>query len=279
MKNPKNPDPLLAWPSLGDQEPCCVPEPKLDIENLTLRYGQQVAFEKVNLTVNRGCVTAIVGPSGCGKSSFLQSLNRLTDLLPQCLVQGRILLDGRDIFEPDTDVVALRRKVGMIFQKPNPFPFSIRKNLTFPLRQHGIRDRRELDRVVEGGLRDVGLWDEVSHRLDQPALNLSGGQQQRLCIARALVLKPEILLYDEPCSALDPMSSAVVEALIDRLRGRFTQIVVTHNLAQARRLADYLAVFWAGEQGGFLVESGTCADIFEAPSQTLTQQYIQGHQG
>ena len=279
MNESRNNEPILAWKSLGDQEPCCVPVPGLEIENLSLRYGSQAAFENVNLAVNRGCVTVIVGPSGCGKSSFLQSLNRLTDLIPNCTVSGRVLLEKEDVYQSSTDVVALRRRVGMIFQKPNPFPFSIRKNLTFPLRQHGIRDRGELDRIVEKGLRDVGLWEEVHHRLDLSALNLSGGQQQRLCIARALVLKPEILLYDEPCSALDPISSAVVEDLINRLRGRFTQIVVTHNLAQARRLADYLAVFWAGEKGGFLAESGTCSDIFESPQQALTQQYIQGRRG
>ena len=225
-------------------------EPFLWTERLTLRYGDKTALEDVSLSVVRGRITALIGPSGCGKTSFLNCLNRLTDLIPGCRVTGRVRIGGLDVFDPKTDVLTLRRRVGMIFQKPNPFPFSIRRNLEFPLREHGVRDRRRLEEKIETALRDVGLWDEVKDRLDRPALALSGGQQQRLCLARALVLGPEALLLDEPCSALDPISSGVVEDLIARLRDQFTLLVVTHNLAQARRIADYAALFWVQDGAG-----------------------------
>jgi phosphate transport system ATP-binding protein len=253
--------------------------PFLWTENLTLRYGNKPALVDVSLPVARGAITALIGPSGCGKTSFLCCLNRLTDLIAGCAVRGRVRVGELDVLDPKTDVLTLRRRVGMIFQKPNPFPFSIRRNLEFPLREHGLRDRTQLGEVVETALRDVGLWDEVKDRLDGPAQALSGGQQQRLCLARALALGPEALLLDEPCSALDPISGGVVEDLIARLRGQFTLVVVTHNLAQARRIADHAALFWVQEGAGRLIEYGPIRQVFEAPRQRLTADYITGMRG
>ena len=257
----------------------CESMPFIEVERLSLHYGQKPAFHDVTLSINKGCITALVGPSGCGKTSFLTSLNRLTDLIPGCRVSGHIRLDGLDMLAPHTDVIRLRRRVGMIFQKPNPFPLSIWKNLEFPLREHGLRDRKQIAINIETVLRDVGLWDEVKDRLNSPALALSGGQQQRLCMARALVLSPEALLMDEPCSALDPLSSGVVEDLIVGLRGRYTVLIVTHNLAQARRIADYAALFWVQNGAGQLIEAGTAKQIFEKPRDPLTAAYVSGMRG
>ena len=254
-------------------------KPFIEVDQLSLHYGQKPAFHDVTLSINKGCITALVGPSGCGKTSFLTSLNRLTDLIPGCRVSGHIRLDGLDMLAPHTDVIRLRRRVGMIFQKPNPFPLSIRKNLEFPLREHGLRDRERIATTIETVLRDVGLWDEVKDRLNSPALALSGGQQQRLCIARALVLSPEMLLLDEPCSALDPLSSGVVEDLIVGLRNHYTILIVTHNLAQARRIADYAALFWVQNGAGQLIEAGTAKQIFEEPRDPLTAAYVSGMRG
>jgi len=259
--------------------PCCVPETVIRVEDLGIHYGGQAALDGVSLDIYRGCITALIGPSGCGKTSFLSALNRLTDLVANCRVTGRIHIDGADIRDPMTDVLALRRKVGMVFQKPTPFPFSIRRNLTLPLQEHGITNRAEIESISERVLRDVGLWEEVRDRLDAPALGLSGGQRQRLCIARALALDPEILLMDEPCSALDPIASGVVEELIARLRGRYTVVIVTHNLAQARRIANYAAFFWMRERAGSLVEFGQCRQVFEAPAHALTAAYVNGVKG
>lgn len=220
---------------------------------------------------------ALIGPSGCGKTSFLTCLNRLIELTPNCKVSGRILLEDRDVLA--LDVIALRRQVGMLFQKPNPFPLSIMRNIEFPLREHGVRSRDEIDRIVEDVLRDVGLWDEVKDRLKAPALSLSGGQQQRLCLARALALKPKVFLMDEPCSALDPLSSEVVEDLLANLRGRYTVLVVTHNLAQAKRIADEVALFWLVDGAGQLIEFGSVAQIFASPQHTLTAAYVSGRRG
>ena len=186
-----------SWFPLEERPACCAPQPLIEVQQLSVHYGQKPAFRDVTVAINQGCITALIGPSGCGKTSFLSSLNRLTDLIPGCRVSGRICLDGLDVLPPDTDVIRLRRRIGMIFQKPNPFPLSIRKNLEFPLREHGFRDREQLARTIETGLRDVGLWDEVKDRLDSPALALSGGQQQRLCMARALVLSPDVLLIED----------------------------------------------------------------------------------
>lgn len=249
------------------------------VENLALRYHDKPAFEGVTLEIPRGRITALVGPSGCGKTSFLTCLNRLTDLIPGATMSGSMRLDDREISSGAIDLVAHRRRVGMIFQKPNPFPLTIRKNLEFPLREHGMRNQAEIDATIEKALRDVGLWDEVKDRQGAPALSLSGGQQQRLSIARALALKPEVLLLDEPCSALDPISSGVVEDLIRSLRPQYTQVIVTHNLAQARRIADHVAVFWLQNGCGRLIESGPVAQVFESPKDPLTVAYINGTRG
>ncbi|MDT8281895.1 MAG: phosphate ABC transporter ATP-binding protein [Gammaproteobacteria bacterium] len=259
--------------------PCCEPEPAIRVRNLSLYYSGQPALDNVTLDIYRGCITALIGPSGCGKTSFLSSLNRLTDLIANCTVTGDIEIEGEAIHSVSTDVQALRRRVGMIFQKPNPFPLSIRRNIQMPLREHGVKKPTQLETRMETALSDVGLWAEVKDRLDSPALALSGGQQQRLCIARALALQPEILLMDEPCSALDPLSSAVVEDLIQSLRGRYTVVIVTHNLAQARRIANYAGFFWAKERTGKLVEFGRCQQIFECPAHELTAAYVNGTRG
>jgi phosphate transport system ATP-binding protein len=258
---------------------CCVPMPHIQVENLAVSYHGKSVLEGVSLDINKGCITALIGPSGCGKTSFLSSLNRLTDLIPGSHVQGRIRIDGADVTDPRLDVLALRRKVGMIFQRPNPFPLSIRRNIEMPLREHGLRQRSDIEERVERALSDVGLWEEVRDRLDTSALALSGGQQQRLCIARALALEPSILLMDEPCSALDPIASAVVEELIHRLRNRYTVVIVTHNLAQARRVANYAAFFWMTERVGKLIEFGRCQSLFESPSHDLTAAYVTGISG
>jgi len=265
--------PLQAGP------PCCVPEPLIRVETLSVHYGRKPAFQNVTLTINRGCITALIGPSGCGKTSFLNCLNRLTDLIPGCRVRGRIMIGALDVCSAAIDVRALRQRVGMIFQKPNPFPLSIRKNLDLPLREYGVRNREQREEMGETVLQQVGLWDEVKDRLDAPALSLSGGQQQRLCIARAIALRPEVLLMDEPCTALDPISSGVVEELISRLRHEFTVLIVTHNLAQARRIADYAAMFWVKNGSGRLVEQGTAAAVFGAPVDAITAAYMTGGVG
>jgi len=259
--------------------PCCNPEAIISINNLSLHYGEKVALDNVSLDIYQGCITALIGPSGCGKTSFLSVLNRLTDLISGCLVSGQVRFNHHDLFDPALDLQHLRREVGMIFQKPVPFPLSIRRNIELPLREHGMQQQTELDKRVEQVLQDVGLWQEVKDRLDSPAQALSGGQQQRLCIARALVLKPKVLLMDEPCSALDPISSGVVEDLIQSLRGQYTVVIVTHNLAQARRIANYAGFFWVKERAGSLIEFGRCQQIFESPKHELTAAYVNGSRG
>lgn len=281
--NIKSPRLQITWAyTLGNVEQgesCCVPAPHIQVQNLAVSYHGKTVLQGVSLDINKGCITALIGPSGCGKTSLLSSLNRLTDLIPGSHVQGSIRIDGEEITAPSLDVTTLRRKVGMIFQKPNPFPLSIRRNLEMPLREHGVRARHELDERVERALRDVGLWEEVKDRLNSSALALSGGQQQRLCIARALALEPSILLMDEPCSALDPIASAVVEDLIRSLCNRYTVVIVTHNLAQARRVANYAAFFWMTERVGRLIEFGRCQSLFDHPSHDLTAAYISGTSG
>jgi phosphate transport system ATP-binding protein len=246
-------------------------------ERLEVAYGETVALCDVTLLMPAGQITAIVGPSGCGKSSFLAALNRMTETIPGCRTSGEVHIGSKRV-DQVTDLSDLRRRVGMIFQKPNPFPMSVLRNLTFPLREHGA-DPQEAKSAAEQALRSVGLWDEVSSRLDTPARSLSGGQQQRLCIARALALTPEVILLDEPCSALDPISSAVVEDLIVSLKDRYTVVTVTHNLAQARRIADRVAVFWIRDGSGRLIEHGTTEQIFEHPSDPLTAAYINEARG
>ena len=247
--------------------------------SLCVRYGSQTAVRDASIEVPRGSVTAIVGPSGCGKSSLLMALNRLTDLIPGTHVSGRILIDGSDIHSPDRSPAELRRCVGMIFQKPNPFPMSIRRNIRLALQEHGLRQRQQLEAITQQVLEDVGLWEEVKDRLDHPALQLSGGQQQRLCMARALALEPHVLLMDEPCSALDPIASGRVEALINKLRGRYTILIVTHNLAQARRLADNVVVFWFRDGAGQIIEQGTADEVFNSPTDPTAAAYLSGDQG
>lgn len=264
---------------VGERSACSELRPFIEIDRLSLHYRGKPAFQDVTLSINKGCITALVGPSGCGKTSFLTCLNRLTDLVAECRVTGCISIGPLDVLSPQTNVIGLRRRIGMIFQKPNPFPLTIRRNLEFPLREHGLRDRTQIAQMIETTLRDVGLWDEVKDRLDSPALALSGGQQQRLCIARALALAPEMLLMDEPCSALDPLSSGIVEDLIVSLRGRYTILIVTHNLAQARRIADHAALFWVQNGAGRLVETGIAKQLFEEPRDPLTAAYVSGMRG
>lgn len=253
-----------------------VPEPLWRVSDLSVRYGRKPALSSVSLDLHKGGVTAIIGPSGCGKSSFLSCLNRLCMAIDGCSVSGRILLDGRDILAPRVDEIALRKRIGFIFQRPNPFPLSIRRNLELPLREHGTRDRAAVAEAIETTLQAVGLWNEVKDRLDAPAQLLSGGQQQRLCIARALVLQPDALLMDEPCSALDPIATGVIEDLVESLKRRLTIVIVTHNLRQAKRLGDHVALFWTQDGCGCLLEAGEADQIFHDPARELTSLYISG---
>lgn len=255
------------------------PEICLEARDLSVRYGGRPAVSGVGLQARRGRILAIVGPSGCGKSTVLACFNRLHDLNPACELRGSIQLDGQEILRPGTDVLALRRRVGLIVQRPNPLPLSIGRNLTFPLRHHGMGRRADRQDAARRALQRVGLWEEVKDRLGRPASELSGGQQQRLCLARALVLEPEVLLLDEPCSALDPLASAVVEELVASLRGSITILIVTHNLAQARRLADDVAVFWNRDGVGYLEEQGTADDVFASPRSEITAAYLGGVRG
>jgi len=254
-------------------------QPVMQTDNLSLYYGGKPAVESVSMKVMGKAVTTIVGPSGCGKTSFLISLNRLSDMIPGCRVSGSITLGGVELLSRHTSLLELRRRVGKIFQKPNPFPLSIRKNVEFPLREHGVKGKENLSNILETVLRDVGLWNEVKDRLNAPALALSGGQQQRLCIARALAIQPEVLLMDEPCSSLDPISSGIIEDLILTLKENYTILVVTHNLAQARRIADYSALFWLQNGSGRLIEYGDAKPFFEDPVEPLTAAYLKGLRG
>jgi len=246
----------------------------IEIENLSVSYDNCTVVERVSLRVQRNSVTALIGPSGCGKSSLLYCLNRLNDLVPCCSVAGSVNFSWMDAKLLGKNATQLRRQVGMLFQRPNPFPFSIRKNLEFALKQHGIKARTEISNRIECALREVGLWEEVHDRLDSSAMALSGGQQQRLCLARALVLDPDVLLMDEPCSALDPISTEKIETLIRGLSKRRTIVLVTHSLSQARRVADQVAVFWKVDGVGKLIECGKATDVFDRPQHPLTQTYL-----
>ncbi len=244
-------------------------------ENFSVFYGTHEAVVKNTFGIPTGLVTAIIGPSGCGKSTFLRAINRMNDLIPSCTTSGLLEFDGQDIYGPHIDVVTLRRRIGMVFQKPNPFPKSIFDNVAFGPRIHGMKNRRELADIVERSLTRAALWEEAKDRLNQNALGLSGGQQQRLCIARALAVDPEILLMDEPTSALDPRSTARIEDLISELRGEYTIIIVTHNMQQAARVSDFTAFLYEGE----LIEFGRTRELFTKPQKKQTEDYITGRFG
>ena len=243
--------------------------------NVNLWYHEKRALESVSIKIPRNRVTALIGPSGCGKSTLLRCFNRLNDLIDHVKITGEITLDDKNIQESGTDVVVLRKKVGMVFQKPNPFPKSIYENVAYGPRIHGIKVRAELDTIVEHSLRHAAIWDEVKDRLDDSALGLSGGQQQRLCIARTLAVEPEVILMDEPCSALDPIATAKIENLIDLLKKDYTVIIVTHNMQQAARVSDYTGFMYLGK----LIECGKTVQIFEHPQEELTENYITGRFG
>ncbi|HLN63284.1 MAG TPA: phosphate ABC transporter ATP-binding protein PstB [Symbiobacteriaceae bacterium] len=248
---------------------------RISVKNLDLYYGNFRALRAITMDITQGRVTALIGPSGCGKSSFLRTLNRMNDLVPGARIQGTILMDDKDIYAPDMDVVVLRKRVGMVFQRPNPFPMSIYDNVAYGPRIHGERSKAVLDDLVESSLRGAALWEEVKDRLNKSALGLSGGQQQRLCIARSLAVRPEVLLMDEPASALDPISTAKIEDLIRDLRNTYTIAIVTHNMQQAARVSDYTAFFLSGE----LVEHGATGTMFTNPKDQRTEDYITGRFG
>ncbi len=247
---------------------------KLSVKGLSAWYGPKKAIEAVSLTFEEHATTAIIGPSGCGKSTLIRCLNRMHETVPKARVEGQVLLDGQDIY--DQDPVAVRRRIGMVFQKPNPFPtMSVYDNVAAGLRLNGIRDHKVLDRAVKGSLEKAALWDEVKDSLGKPGIGLSGGQQQRLCIARALTVEPEVILMDEPCSALDPIATAKIEDLIFDLKKEYTVVIVTHNMQQAARVADSTAFLYLGK----VIEFGNTRELFEHPHEELTEKYITGRFG
>jgi phosphate transport system ATP-binding protein len=250
-------------------------ETKISVTDLDLWYGEKPALKKVSMEIPTHRVTALIGPSGCGKSTYLRCLNRMNDLIDGVRIEGRVLIDGADIYRPGVDVVDLRRKVGMVFQKSNPFPKSIFDNIAYGPRVNGIRSRRELEELVERSARRAAIWDEIKDRLAESALSLSGGQQQRLCIARALAVNPDIILMDEPASALDPISTAEVEETIHELKQHYTVVIVTHNMQQAARVSDRTAYFYLGE----LVEMAPTQELFTTPRNKNTEDYITGRFG
>ena len=247
----------------------------ISVKDMCLWYGDHQALKNVNIEIPEKSITAFIGPSGCGKSTFLKTLNRMNDLIPGVKITGDIRYEGTDIFSKEVDVNNLRKEIGMVFQKPNPFPMSIYDNVAYGPRTHGITNKVELDEIVERALRDAAIWDEVKDRLKKNALGMSGGQQQRLCIARALAVQPKILLMDEPTSALDPISTSRIEELVMELKEKYTIVMVTHNMQQAVRVSDYTAFFLLGE----LVEFGKTDDIFSQPKDQRTEDYITGRFG
>ena len=250
-------------------------EVAIRVENLDLYYGEAKALNQVNMTIPKNRVTAFIGPSGCGKSTLLRCFNRMNDLVDICRVEGKILLDDKNIYDKDVNVALLRRRVGMVFQKPNPFPKSIYENVAYGLRIMGINNRGTLDGAVEKALRGAALWNEVKDRLNENGMSLSGGQQQRLVIARAIALEPDVLLLDEPASALDPISTAKIEELVNEMKDKYTIIIVTHNMQQAARVSDYTAFMYMGE----LIEMGRTNDVFLTPTVKQTEDYITGRFG
>lgn len=250
-------------------------EVQIKVENLNFYYGKFQCLKNINMEIYKNSVTAIIGPSGCGKSTFIRLLNRMNDLIPGIKVEGAIYLDNENILSPETDVVELRRKVGMVFQKPNPFPKSIFKNVSYGLEIHNIKDKKYIGNKVKESLQKSALWEEVKDRLDDSALMLSGGQQQRLCIARCLAVEPEVILFDEPCASLDPISTNRIEELITELKKSYTIVIVTHNMQQAARVSDYTAFLYLGE----LIEYGPTERIFTVPSHPKTEEYLSGKFG
>lgn len=248
---------------------------EIETQKLSLWYGDKQALKNIDMKIPEEKVTAIIGPSGCGKSTLIRCFNRMNDIIEICRVKGNILIDGKDIYDKTMDVVELRKNVGMVFQKPNPFPKSIYENIAYATRIHGIKNKKKLNEIVEKCLKQAFLWDEVKDRLDGSARSLSGGQQQRLCIARALAIEPKIILMDEPCSALDPIATAKIEELIRYLSEKYTVVIVTHNMQQAARVSDYTAYMYIGE----VIEFGKTKQIFENPSEENTENYITGRFG
>ena len=248
---------------------------KLEIKDLNLYYGDFHALKDIQMEIEEKKITAFIGPSGCGKSTLLRSINRMNDLVEGCRIEGQILLDGKNVYDRNTDINMLRKRVGMVFQKPNPFPMSIYDNIAYGPRTHGIHNRKKLDEIVEKSLRDAAIWEECKDRLKKSALGLSGGQQQRLCIARALACQPEVLLMDEPTSALDPISTSHIEDLVLELRKDYTVVIVTHNMQQALRISDNTAFFLLGD----MVEYGPTEQIFTVPKDKRTENYITGRFG
>jgi len=249
---------------------------KISAKHLNVFYGQKQALFDVSLDINQNEVTALIGPSGCGKSTFIRCINRMNDVIDICKINGEIAIDGKNIYDPNVDIVSLRERVGMVFQKPNPFPKSIYENVAYGPKIHGIaQNKDELDSIVENSLKKAALWNEVKDRLQEPGTGLSGGQQQRLCIARAISVNPEVILMDEPCSALDPIATAKIEELIDELKQTFTIVIVTHSMSQAVRVSQKTGFFHLGK----LIEVGTTEKIFKNPTNNMTQDYITGRFG
>jgi phosphate transport system ATP-binding protein len=248
---------------------------KIEVKDLSLYYGEKQALKEISLEIPRNKVTALIGPSGCGKSTFLRCINRMNDLIPSVKITGQMLVEGVDIYDKNVDVVNIRKKIGMVFQKSNPFPKSIYENVAYGPKINGIKTKNELDEIVETSLRQAAIWDEVKERLGDSAMGLSGGQQQRLCIARTLAVSPDIILMDEPASALDPISTSKIEELVHELKEQYTIIIVTHNMQQAARTSDYTAFFYLGE----LIEIGKTNAIFTKPEQKQTEDYITGRFG
>jgi phosphate transport system ATP-binding protein len=273
---------ISVAPDMSNKEPSVIDlnnlredQIALRIKNLNLYYGEKQALENINLDIPKGQVTAFIGPSGCGKSTLLRCLNRMNDLVDTCRIDGEILLQQQNIYDKSVDVASLRRNVGMVFQRPNPFPKSIYENVVYGLRLQGINDRRVLDETVERSLRNAALWDEVKDRLNESALGLSGGQQQRLVIARAIAIEPEVLLLDEPTSALDPISTLTIEQLITELKDKYTVVIVTHSMQQAARVSNQTAFMYMGQ----LIEHGDTNTLFTTPAKKKTEDYITGRYG
>ena len=266
------------WVGELEHEQCCDPNEIIRVKNLSLYYGKQKAFNDISLNINKGCISGIIGPSGCGKSSFLQCINRVIEFNTNIKIEGNIFVDGVSTLDNGISAINLRKKIGIVFQEPTPLPLSILSNIELPLKEHGFTDIAERSKQA---LLDVGLWDEVKDKLKTTANNLSGGQKQRLCLARTIAIEPEIILMDEPCSSLDPISTEKIEQLIGNLKGKYTIVIVTHNLAQARRVCDDIFAFWysAENECGELIESGSCLDIFEHSKNPIIRDYVGGLRG